>query len=339
MLVVRLAPTSALAVVVVLQACCIPTDAGRIVAVRGAPPAAWASFFDAEGIYTCDGGARKLAKNQVNDDFCDCDDGTDEPGTAACALVDGQASFFCRNDGFPSATVFASHVNDGVCDCCDGSDEWNSGATCSNTCAAAAAASGDDARKEAALDPVKMRLGALARKSFVAGARAARESGELFDEPGVFGSDDAYYALKGQCYDIVSGVFTYTVCPFGKSFQSEMRKKTKEWEAGKHEILIGNWAGFDSAEPHTMIFSGGEKCSDTLSRSLRVAVTCGSETKITSEQEPSVCQYTMRMQSPAACDATTLAAANLDPEGNPVVVESAPKEAKQVDEIVYHDEL
>jgi hypothetical protein len=252
--------------------------------------------------------------------------------------VDRKASFFCRNDGFASATVFASHVNDGVCDCCDGSDEWRSGAACSNTCAAAAASGSGNARKEAALDPVNMRLGALARKSFVAGARAARESGELFDEPGVFGPGDAYYALKGQCYDIVSGVFTYTVCPFGKSSQSEMRKKTKELEAGKHEILIGNWAGFDSAEPHTMVFSGGEKCGDTVSRSLRVVVACGSETKILTEQEPSMCQYTMRMQSPAACDAASLAAVDLDPEGNPVLVKSS-EEVKQVDEIVYHDEL
>ena len=329
--------TSLLAVLL-LQACCSPAAAGRIVAVRGTPPGSWASFFDADGIYSCDGRARRLAKSQVNDDFCDCDDGTDEPGTAACALVDRKASFFCRNDGFASATVFASHVNDGVCDCCDGSDEWRSGAACSNTCAAAAASGSGNARKEAALDPVNMRLGALARKSFVAGARAARESGELFDEPGVFGPGDAYYALKGQCYDIVSGVFTYTVCPFGKSSQSEMRKKTKEWEAGKHEILIGNWAGFDSAEPHTMVFSGGEKCGDTVSRSLRVVVACGSETKILTEQEPSMCQYTMRMQSPAACDAASLAAVDLDPEGNPVLVKSS-EEVKQVDEIVYHDEL
>eukprot|EP01043_Picozoa_sp_COSAG02_P074695 COSAG02_NODE_15069_length_1207_cov_12.005360_2_plen_90_part_01 len=87
-----------LLLLLLLQAYCIPADAGRIVAVRGAPPATWASFFDAEGIYACDGGARKLDKNQVNDDFCDCDDGTDEPGTAACALVDGKARFFCRND-------------------------------------------------------------------------------------------------------------------------------------------------------------------------------------------------------------------------------------------------
>jgi hypothetical protein len=316
-------------------------SAARIVAVRGAPPASWGSFFDAAGVYTCDGGATKLAKNQVNDDFCDCDDGSDEPGTAACATVAAKASFFCRNDGFASATVFASRVNDGVCDCCDGSDEWKGGAACSNTCAAAAAAGGDGASKEPAVDPVQLRLGALARKSYVAQAQAARESGALFDEPGVHGPDDAYYALKDQCLDFKSGVFTYTACPFGKASQSEIRKKTKEWEAGKHEIVVGNWAGFDRAEPHTMVFSGGEKCGDTVSRSLRIAVSCAGENKILQEQEPTMCQYTMRMESPAACDAATLAAANLDAEGNPVQVAAASEaaEAEEVDEIVYHDEL
>lgn len=329
-----------LSLVVALQAWWGGVDADRIVAVRGAAPASWASFFDAEGTYTCDGGATRLGKHQVNDDYCDCSDGTDEPGTAACALVDGKASFFCRNEGFAAARVFASHVNDGVCDCCDGSDEWKSGARCSNTCATAAEAGSDSASKEAAVDPVKLRLGALARKSWVAGAQAARRSGELFDEPGVFGPDDAYYALKGQCFDIVSGVFTYTMCPFGKSSQSEMRTKTKEWEAGKHEIVIGNWAGFDAEEPHTMLFSGGEKCGDTVSRSLRVAVKCGHENQVLKEQEPATCQYTMEMQSPAACDASSLAAVNLDPEGNPFVVASPEvEEEKEADEVVYHDEL
>ena len=87
-----------------------------------------------------------------------------------------------------------------------------------------------------------------------------------------------------------------------------------------------------------MLFSGGEKCGDTVTRSLRVTVKCGSETKILTEQEPSMCQYSMQMHSPAACDAASLAAANLDPEGNPATVKTK-QEMKEVDEIVYHDEL
>ena len=130
------------------------------------------------------GAAQKLPKGSVNDDYCDCADGTDEPGTAACAAVGpAKATFFCRNDGFESATVFASRVNDAVCDCCDGSDEWKSGTACANTCAEQAAGGG--ASKKPVVDLAKLRLGAIARAQYVAQATAARASGALFDEPGV----------------------------------------------------------------------------------------------------------------------------------------------------------
>ncbi|KAF2892863.1 hypothetical protein ILUMI_13314 [Ignelater luminosus] len=61
--------------------------------------------------------------NQVNDDYCDCQDGSDEPGTNACS--NGQ--FFCSsqiNYKNHPRLVSSSKVNDGICDCCDGSDEW-----------------------------------------------------------------------------------------------------------------------------------------------------------------------------------------------------------------------
>ena len=60
---------------------------------------------------------------QVNDNFCDCEDGSDEPGTSACADKLG-GSFFCENHGHVGKKLFSSVVNDGVCDCCDGSDEY-----------------------------------------------------------------------------------------------------------------------------------------------------------------------------------------------------------------------
>ena len=78
----------------------------------------------------------------MNDEFCDCIDGSDEPGTSACAGVSGSA-FTCWNEGHWSsevpfhATIPSSRVDDGVCDCCDGSDE---ALGCADTCADAVAA-------------------------------------------------------------------------------------------------------------------------------------------------------------------------------------------------------
>nr|XP_043612867.1 glucosidase 2 subunit beta-like isoform X2 [Erigeron canadensis] len=82
------------------------------------------------GRIKCKDGSRTFTKSQLNDDFCDCFDGTDEPGTSACPT----GKFYCRNAGHNSLTVFSSRINDGICDCCDGSDEYDGKTRCKNTC-------------------------------------------------------------------------------------------------------------------------------------------------------------------------------------------------------------
>uniref|UniRef100_K3X3S3 Glucosidase 2 subunit beta n=1 Tax=Globisporangium ultimum (strain ATCC 200006 / CBS 805.95 / DAOM BR144) TaxID=431595 RepID=K3X3S3_GLOUD len=82
--------------------------------------------------FTCDSGAKKFDVARINDNYCDCADGSDEPGTSACSHT--TAVFHCANAGFFSQDVPTSHVNDQICDCCDGSDEYASGIQCPVTC-------------------------------------------------------------------------------------------------------------------------------------------------------------------------------------------------------------
>ncbi len=57
---------------------------------------------------------------RLNDDYCDCEDGTDEPSTSGCSGAAVEGRFYCND----ATAISASRVNDGICDCCEGTDEY-----------------------------------------------------------------------------------------------------------------------------------------------------------------------------------------------------------------------
>ncbi|EXJ90422.1 hypothetical protein A1O1_03523 [Capronia coronata CBS 617.96] len=148
---------------VVFPAWAVETRSGESSRPRGVAPE-FAKFYKKtpSDTFTCISNPSIIIPfSRVNDDFCDCPDGSDEPGTAACSYLSllsppqyhpgpdtvaaainttlALPGFYCKNKGHIPAYLRFESVNDGKCDydvCCDGSDEWEhvGGTKCEDRC-------------------------------------------------------------------------------------------------------------------------------------------------------------------------------------------------------------
>lgn len=101
----------------------------------GSLPETWEKYkksIDVEKeTFKCFNENKIIKLSQVNDNYIDCADGSDEPGTSVLLV----GKFYCKNEGETPKIINSWSVNDGICDCCDGSDELlNTHVKCSNVC-------------------------------------------------------------------------------------------------------------------------------------------------------------------------------------------------------------
>lgn len=100
---------------------------------HGVPPSLLSRYEkpgSASAPWSCLDGSKTITWASVNDDYCDCSDGSDEPGqplngtytsveysdstllgTGACP----NTVFYCRNEGHIGAYIPSTRVGDGLC--------------------------------------------------------------------------------------------------------------------------------------------------------------------------------------------------------------------------------
>ena len=100
--------------------------------------------------------------------------------------------------------------------------------------------------------------------------------------------------LSHECFTFTpGGEWSYELCPY-----KDAKQKGKDGGS----TSIGSWDGFE--EGHSvMSFTNGQSCWNGPMRSVRVSLSCAAEHRILAVDEPEVCKYTMRFETPAACTA------------------------------------
>ncbi|KAJ3220085.1 hypothetical protein HDU67_006841 [Dinochytrium kinnereticum] len=293
-----------------------------------------------DGRFECFDGEKTIEFRAVNDDYCDCRDGSDEPDP----------------------------------ECCDGTDEYDGRVACGNTCDEAGRIAREvltkfrNVAKEAerilnelkavrglvegvvgavkgfletgvGIEAVKEGLGRVEGwewKEFRVVGRGQVEEAETFRQaetqyatherdqmakkqeleslespmklPGGdggvdLGGDGSMGLLEG-CFEHETGEYVYEVCFFGRA--------TQRGKGGGGEVLLGtwsNWTGKDLTQfsGRNLLytegrFTGGAQCWNGPERSVTVKLECGAENAVVRVDEPGKCEYEARVTTPALCE-------------------------------------
>lgn len=197
-------------------------------------------LYDPEHDFTCFDGSRKIPFNQVNDDYCDCIDGSDEPGTSACP----NGSFYCSNAGHKPQILSSDRVNDGICDCCDGHDEYSGKTTCTNTCLEVGKAAREEAARLAELHKAgrQLRTDLIQEGQKLKGEKQQKLTELQKNKEEAEKVKSEREAIKNQAEEAESKALEYY-----KQLEEQYKKKKAELEAEKErEEAIENFKKLDS---------------------------------------------------------------------------------------------
>jgi len=118
-----------------------------------------------------------------------------------------------------------------------------------------------------------------------------------------YGPGMRFEPLSRECFTFKSGgEWDYEMCPF---------KDAKQKDSGGGSTGIGSWEGFDDGHS-VMKFTNGQSCWNGPMRSLTVTMSCAAEHKILAVDEPEVCKYAMRFETPVACTEEHASSAQAD---------------------------
>eukprot|EP00475_Leptophrys_vorax_P034973 TRINITY_DN5717_c0_g2_i1.p1 TRINITY_DN5717_c0_g2~~TRINITY_DN5717_c0_g2_i1.p1 ORF type:complete len:243 (+),score=24.14 TRINITY_DN5717_c0_g2_i1:86-730(+) len=105
-----------------------------------------------------------------------------------------------------------------------------------------------------------------------------------------YGPSGEFSTMVDRCFDLKVNQYTYEVCPYKRVTQKEDGSQT----------TVGNFRRFED-DHRTMVFDNGEHCWNGPSRSIKVHFKCGAKEEVLSVDEPSRCEYSAVMTTPAVC--------------------------------------
>ncbi|XP_065195109.1 uncharacterized protein LOC135826426 [Sycon ciliatum] len=264
--------------------------------LRGVEPSQRLRYDLADGkqFHCLNGDGEGISASAINDEFCDCADGSDEPGTSACR----NGRFFCPVE---RKHIFSSRVDDGRCDCCDGSDEPQSHA-CRET------SSCDDLEKRTREVRARRERAAGLRDEYVSQGRQQAPAG------GNFGQDSAFWPLSKRCYSKIQGEYKYEVCPFHLARQSKQGSDVSIGTGGEWQTLrslptivmpadaTGLLRASDRTQGYAVLrMSNGRPCPSGNPRTVQVVFECDVDEKLKVIGETEQCLYSALISTPAAC--------------------------------------